>query len=91
MKKIVRVMLAAVLVVLTAMSMYVPSSAAWKEGQVFDLYNTGFGKGLDLGQFSLWTNTQIPPNGAKPLDRFEVVDNPGPGLRNVGRRDTHFR
>ena len=53
MKKIVRVMLAAVLVVLTAMSMYVPSSAAWKEGQVFDLYNTGFGKGLDLGQFSL--------------------------------------
>ena len=65
MKKIVRVMLAAVLVVLTAMSMYVPSSAAWKEGQVFDLYNTGFGKGLDLGQFSLWTNTQISSERSK--------------------------
>ncbi len=90
MKKIVRVMLAAVLVVLTAMSMYVPSSAAWKEGQVFDLYNTGFGKGLDLGQFSLWTNTQIPPNGAKPLDRFEVVDNPGPVYGMSGDGATHF-
>lgn len=90
MKKIVRVMLAVVLVVLTAMSMYVPSSAAWKEGQVFDLYNTGFGKGLDLGQFSLWTNTQIPPNGAKPLDRFEVVDNPGPVYGMSGDDVIHF-
>ena len=81
-------MLAAVLVVLTAMSMYVPSSAASKEGQVFDLYNTGFGKGLDLGQFSLLDQyAGSPPNGAKPLDRFEVVDNPGPvyGMSGDGK------
>lgn len=90
MKKIVRMMLAAMLIVLTAASMYVPSSAAWKAEQVFDLYDTGFGKSMDLGQFSLWTNNQIPPNGAKPLDRFEVLDNPGPVYGMSGDTANHF-
>lgn len=90
MKKIVRIMLAVMLVVLTVSAMYVPVGAVYTEGQEFNLVDYGFGKQLYAGPFSFWTNTQIPPDGAKPLDRFEVVPDPGPVYGMKDNNVTHF-
>lgn len=84
MKKIIRILLAAVLIALAASSACLPVGAAFRDGQAFRLMDYGFGQRLNAGPFSFWTNTQIPPNGARPLDRFEVLSEPGPvyGMKN---------
>lgn len=83
-------MLAVMLVVLTVSAMYVPAGAVYSEGQEFNLVDYGFGKQLYAGPFSFWTNTQIPPSGAKPLDRFEIVPDPGPVYGMKDNNVTHF-